>query len=284
MITDETSYTEMRQWFARLWRGVAPDIDCDDVYKRTFHGLMTEWTIDAVKYVHGFLQHAEGGFEVVWCDVVERAVPVCERVRGTAVACGIGNVAMLGKMCCEDVAKLASEKLPTQIQMVELLKKAVGKAPRTDKGGKHRQRKQITGAWKSALEVADDFNQARFIPEDGAHPVGGCDEAKINQWDAKYPDAKHRHPRWGYHARLRADKDSASQKEYSRVLMQWLAYWKDYKIQFKAWRKTHPKNKRSDFRFNKMLMTGIDPERLGSHERHDRGRMQAEPRKRASQY
>jgi hypothetical protein len=149
------------------------------------------------------------------------------------------------------------------LALLAALPKGAGqKPPRTDKGKPHRKRKTISGAWRSAADVADDFNRA-FKPceiEQGVPKIGNCNEAKINQWDAKYPDAKHKN-RWGYHAGLRINADLKS--EYLNVVAGWGEYWSDYKAQFVKWRKTHKNSPRSDFRFKPMTRTDIDPERIG---------------------
>ena len=154
----------------------------------------------------------------------------------------------------------AARNLPEEI--AEAVKNAGQKPPRKDKGKPHRKRKTISGAWRSAADVANDFNRA-FKPcmiEQGVPKIGNCNEAKINQWDAKHPDAEHKN-RWGYHARLRIDANL--KPEYWNVVAGWGEYWSDYKAQFVKWRKTHKNSPRSYFRFNPMTRTDIDPERIG---------------------
>ena len=144
--------------------------------------------------------------------------------------------------------------------------KDIAAKPRKDKGGKHTTHtKRISECGRTARVVADDFNKSRFVPERGAPPMGGCTEEKIKQWDAKYPDAEHAHPRWGYYADLRLLADLKN--EYGEVLQNWARYWADYKIAFKEWRKAHPASRRESFRFTPMKKAnGYNPEWIGRDE------------------
>lgn len=137
---------------------------------------------------------------------------------------------------------------------------------RTDKGGKHVTHTKRISEWgKTAKAVAADFDKSRFIPERGARQMGGCTETQIKQWDLKYPDAEHPHPRWGYYADLRLRTDLKS--EYGEVLQNWARYWADYKIAFKEWRKAHPASRRESFRFTPMKKAnGYNPEWIGRDE------------------
>lgn len=148
------------------------------------------------------------------------------------------------------------------------------KHPRADKGKTHRKRPKHTSEWgKKAKDVADDFKKAAQFLEHGAPKVGDCSEAKIKQWDIKYPDADHKN-KWGYYAdlRLRAHlKD-----EYNKVLRYWVCYWADYKRQFLQWRRTHQGSPRKSFRFKQLVkIEGFNPEWIGQD---DKGEFYNTPR------
>ena len=128
------------------------------------------------------------------------------------------------------------------------------KPTRADAGKPHRKHKKIKDAWRSAADVADDFNKSAFMPKDGKRKLGTCDEKKINGWDAKYPDAEHKN-KWGYYARLRVDANLKS--KYYEVLQSWARHWTDYK----EWDKRHP-----GVKFKPMRRTDIDPARIGRTE------------------
>jgi len=135
--------------------------------------------------------------------------------------------------------------------------------PRADKGQKHTKRKNISGAWRSAADVADDFNKSAFMPKGGKRKLGTCDEAKINRWDADCPDYEHKN-KWGYYARLRIDPNLKS--EYAEVVGLWAAHWDAYK----KWDKQHP-----GVKFRGMIRTDIDTARIG---RDEQGDLVVEPR------
>lgn len=134
--------------------------------------------------------------------------------------------------------------------------KASRKKTRADAGKKHRKHKKIKGAWRSAADVAGDFNKSAFMPKGKGkkRKLGTCDEKKINGWDARYPDFAHRN-KWGYYAELRID--SNLKEQYNEVLRNWAAHWADYK----AWNEQHPNAK-----YRPARRTDIDPDRIGVDE------------------
>lgn len=125
------------------------------------------------------------------------------------------------------------------------------KKKRADAGEKHRKHKKIKGAWRSAADVAEDFNKSAFIPKGGKRKLGTCDEKKINRWDHDYPDRAHCN-KFGYYAQLRIDPNLKG--EYYEVLQTWVQHWREYK----QWDWRHPGE-----RFRPKKITAIDTARLG---------------------
>ena len=137
------------------------------------------------------------------------------------------------------------------------------KPSRADAGGNHRKQKKISGAWRSAADVADDFDKSAFKPRNGKRKLGTCDEKKINRWDHDYPDRAHCN-KFGYFAQLRIDPNLKS--EYYEVLKTWASHWLAHK-QFNV--------RNPGKRFRQTMRTGIDTARIGVDEH---GGLWIEPR------
>ena len=129
---------------------------------------------------------------------------------------------------------------------------------RRDKGKKHIKRKNISNAWRSARDVADDFNKSAFVSKYGKRKLGACSEAKINRWDKDHPTYDKRN-KFGYYAELRINPDLKS--DYYKVLQVWRRHWSDYK----KWDIRHPGSK-----YRPMKTVDLNIDRIGIDDNNDK--------------
>lgn len=171
-----------------------------------------------------------------------------QSIAGLPAAIAEAKAAATGAKVAAEGARVAAEKAAkkptTVINAQPGASVTVVKPPRTDAGETHGKTAQ---GWRKQREVAADFSiSAKKIR---GKLYGEVTVATVKDWEKRYPNETHKHPKCGYHAQMRRDSKYKTDAPggYWEAAANWNNYWEKHNAAFLAWLNQNPKGDHATF-------------------------------------